>query len=113
MYGSTQNTRRKKRRLTDHTEQWTSCSSLKASPDYHDIDIEGEDQETMLKMLQLRYDGNVEAAELEMRVMLSHGVGTWCYVTFGVALRSVLYVCFASPRLAVRFLTFHHNRYSL
>lgn len=84
-YGSTTNTRRKKRRLASADEEWTSCEALTAK--YHkDLGAaEGyllEDQEAMLEHLQARHGGNVEQAELGLKVHLSHGTGKFVSVFY-------------------------------
>jgi hypothetical protein len=72
-YGSSNNTRgRKKRHAAD---EWTSCPAL---AQHYKSTLFNQDQEALLQNLETKFGGNVDAAELDMRVQLSHGTGAFC-----------------------------------
>lgn len=70
---------RNKRLLSEHQkdDSWTATPSTTTTS--FQVSNEGlvlEDQECILEYLQLRYQGNVEHAELSVRVHLQSGTGT-------------------------------------
>ena len=71
-YGSSSNSRgRKKRQAAD---EWTSCPVLAQR---HTSVLFRCDEESRLRHLETQFGGNVDAAELDMRVRLSNGTGEY------------------------------------
>lgn len=86
---------RKKRAATaitmpDAAEEWTSCPALtRRTSNYYAAArmLFPHDEEARLQHLENDFGGNVDIAELDMRVRLTNGTGTFTYFACGYGMR--------------------------
>ena len=76
--------------MTDAAEEWTSCPALtRHTSNYYAAArmLFPHDEEARLQQLENDFGGNVDIAELDMRVRLTNGTGTFTYFACGHGMR--------------------------